>query len=469
MPLSTNITENVDKFKKLLNADQSFDLIYRTIQINKKTSCLFYIDGLLKDEVMEKILEFFYSVNNEEDLKDAHMFSKRCVPYTEVDMSDDEDKICFSVFSGMLALFIDGFDKAILIDVRTYPQRSTSEPEKDKSLRGSRDGFVETIVFNTALIRRRIRSAHLTMQMLNVGKLSRTDVVLCYMDNKADKKLIKKLTDKINSLDIESITMNQQSLIEAMVDHGWYNPFPKVKYTERPDAAAASVLHGNVVILVDNSPSAMILPTSIFDIIEEAGDYYFPPITGSYLRLSRYLISLVSIFLTPVWLLLLENPQFIPPWLDFIKITEPLNVPIIWQLLLLELVIDGLRLAAVNTPTSISTTLSIIAAIVLSDFAVQSGWFNAEAMLYMAFVAMTNYSQPSFELGYALKFMRILLLILTSILNIWGFVLGIILIIALLFSNKTISGKSYLYPLIPFNGKMLIKKMFRPRLSETKN
>ena len=459
MPIAKKIDETIAMLKKRLRAEESFDLIYRTMTIGGKGACLFFIDGLVKDEVMEKIMEFFYSAKPE-DVTDAHSFVKSSVPYIEVALSDDEGLICTNILSGILVLVVDGFDKAISIDVRTYPQRDSSEPDRDKVIVGSRDGFVETLVANTALIRRRIRNPSLTMK-----SLSKTDVVLCYMDDHVDHALLNKLLKKIQDAPVESLTMNQQSLMEAMHRTRWYNPFPKFKYTERPDTAAASVLEGNIVILVDNSPSAVIVPTSIFDIIEEADDYYFPPITGTYLRLSRYLISLFTLVVTPLWLLALQNPQWVPELFQFtVQIEEPVYIPIFWQLILLEIAIDGLRLASLNTPSSLTTALSVIAGIVLSDFAVKSGWFNMQSLLYMAFVSIANYSQPSYELGYALKFLRVLLLVLTLLFNLWGFLAGLVLIFILMILNKTISGKSYLYPLIPFNGKELKKKLIRTRL-----
>lgn len=464
MALPKNYTQSHKLLTEMLRSDESFDLIDREIDIGSRRASLFFIDGMVKDEVMEKIMEFFYAVEDFNDLHDAEAFMKKRVPYVEVAVVDDPQKICTDILSGIMMLLIDGYDAAISLDVRTYPARETAEPEKDKVLRGSRDGFVETLVMNTALIRRRVRDPNLTMRIFSVGSRSKTDVVVCYMDDKVDHKLLKGICEKIQSVQVESLTMSQQSLAEAIYRHRWYNPFPKFKYSERPDTAAASVLEGNIVILVDNSPSAVILPTSIFDIMEEADDYYFPPITGTYLRLSRYIVTFITLILTPVWLLCLQNPQLVPQGLRFILIDDPINVPILWQLLILELAIDGLRLASVNTPSTLSTSLSVIAAIVVGDFAVQSGWFNAEALLYMAFVAIANYSQPSLELGYALKFLRIILLVFTALFNIWGFIGGLVLVFLLLVCNRTISGKSYLYPLIPFHGKALLHRFTRRRL-----
>lgn len=464
MKIKTGAEENIALLRRKLRADESFDIVYRTVKICGRTACLLFVDGLVKDEITEKIMEFFFSIDDETLLKDAHTFSKNCVPYFEVDMSDETETICTQVLSGVTALVIDGFDRAVLIDTRTYPQRETSEPEKDKVMRGSKDGFVETLVFNTALIRRRIRDTDLTMSYYSVGTVSKTDVVVCYMNNRVDKVLLAKICSAIENTKVESLTMNQQSLIEAIYKHKWINPFPKIKYSERPDTAASAVLEGNIVILVDNSPSALILPTSVFDIVEEADDYYFPPLTGTYIRFTRYLVCLATLLLTPLWLLMVQNPEMVPQSLNFLLLNEEPNIPIFWQMIFLEIAIDGLRLASLNTPDSLSTSLSVIAGIALSDFAVSVGWFSQETMFYMAFVAIANYSQPSYELGYALKFMRIFLLVMTALFDIWGFVIGLVVIFIMLLTNKTVSGKSYLYPLIPFNGKELVKKVLRLRL-----
>ena len=260
--------------------------------------------------------------------------------------------------------------------------------------------------------------------------------------------------------------MNQESLAECIYERKWINPFPKFKFTERPDAASAAILEGNIVVLVDNSPQAMIIPTSVFDIVEEADDYYFPPVTGSYLRLTRFLIALITLLLTPTFLLLFQNPEWVPEWLAFIQIKEAVNVPIVWQFLILELAIDGMRLAAINTPSMLSTPLSVTAGIVLGQFTVDSGWFNSEIMMYMAFVAIANYTQSSYELSYALKFMRLIMLVLTSLFDIWGYLAGFILTLAAIAGNKTIAGKSYIYPLFPLNLNQLKKRFLRLRLKE---
>lgn len=466
--VKTDLEENMAYLNEKLAVDTNFDVVYRIIEIGGRKACMYFVDGFCKDDLMQKMLQYFITITPKDMPETAHEMSKQCMPHVEVDLQDDWKKIIYFILSGVFALFIDGYDKCILIDSRTYPSRSVSEPEKDKVLRGSKDGFVETVVFNTALIRRRIRSSDLRMEMMNAGKSSKTDIVICYMDSRVDHDFLDKIKNRIKNIKVDALTMNQESLAECLYKNSWWNPFPKFKFTERPDTAAAQVLEGDVVILVDNSPSAMIMPTSIFDVVEEADDYYFPPITGTYLRLSRFLIAILTYIMTPTFLLLMKYPEYIPPGFEFIMVKEAVNIPLIWQFILLELAIDGLRLASVNTPSMLSTPLSVMAALVLGEFSVNSGWFNSEVMLYMAFVAIANYTQASYELSYALKFMRILNLILTACFGLYGYIGGVAILVFCIVFNRTVSGQSYIYPLLPLSLKQLSKRLLRKRLPESR-
>lgn len=456
----------LEKMLGILQPEKSFDLVRRDMEIAGRQCTLLFIDGMIKDEIMEKMLEYFLKLDISiwEDTPDMQHFSRRIIPYVEVAEEDHLDAACTAILSGNLGLFIQGFSACALIDIRTYPVRSVEEPEKDKVLRGSRDGFVETVVFNTALIRRRIRDPKLTMSIFSVGESSHTDIVVCYMEDRADLELVQRIKERISRIKVQGLTMSQESLAEALISSKWRNPFPKTRYTERPDTASSALLEGRVVILVDNSPSAMILPSAIFDFFREADDYYFPPITGTYLRITRIIIFLLTLFLTPLWLLLVEHPQWIPPWLAFIGVSEPNGVPLLAQLLVLEFAVDGLRMASTNTPSIMSNSLSIIGALLLGDFAVQSGWFVPETILYAAFTAIANYAQPSLELGFAFKFVRLGLLVLTGCFGLWGFAGGILLFLILLCSTRTLSGKSYLYPLIPFNARDFKRTFIRSKL-----
>ena len=441
---SKDFSKNKQRIDELLQIDKSFDLLYRVVIIGGKKACFYFVDGFCKDEIMEKVLEFLYKIKPEEMPETAHDFLNEKLPYGEIDLVRTENDLIQRCLSGVPLLMVDGYCELLAMDFRTYPARSVDEPEKDKVMRGSRDGFVETVVYNTALVRRRIRSTDLVMEMHTVGKSSRTDVVIAYMGNRVEPEMLNNIRKRIDAIEIDSLSMNQQSLAEALFKRKWFNPFPKFKFTERPDTAAACLLEGKVVILVDNAPSAMILPTSILDMIEEANDYYFPTLTGMYLKISRTLITIATVFFTPLYLLFMQNIEWLPEVFRFVEVQDTVNIPLVFQFIILELSIDGLRLAAMNTPTMLSTPLSVIAGIVMGEFSVQSGWFNSEVMLYMAFVAVANYTQPNFELGYALKFMRLLLLVLTACFNLYGFIIGCILVFCFLVFNKTLSGRNYM-------------------------
>jgi len=460
---SRDVNENMALFEKSVRVDYNFDILKRKIIMGEKQAGFYFIDGFVQEDMVEKLMQFFYSLKPE-NLKDIDTFLEEGMPYTEVGKSSVLTDVIKSFLSGMTVLYIDGFDECILIDCRTYPMRSVTEPWKDRVLRGARDGFVETIVHNAALLRRRVRDTRLSLEMFQVGECSKSDVAVCYISDKADMKLVDDIKKRIKSIVVDALTMNLESLAECLFEHKWIDPFPKFKYSERPDTAAAAILDGNVVIMVDNSPAVMIIPTSVFDMIEEPDDYNFAPVIGTYLRWSRFVFTMVCMFLTPVWLLLLNNPQWIPDWLDFVTISDDITVPVIFQLLILEMSVDGLKMAAVNTPSLLSTPLSVVAGIVVGEYAVSSGWFNPESMLYMAVVTVGTYSQASFEMGYAMKFLRITELILTQIFGLYGFIIGIIIVICTIAFNKTISGKSYIYPLIPWDWEQLKRRVFRLRL-----
>lgn len=462
--LSENFDTNIEMINELLHIDESFDFVYRIIEIGGKKACIYFISGFVDADILEKLMQFFYSVQLDQEKLSLNDWTKKCLPYGQVEFIENLDDFVKKVLSGVPCLLLEGYEQIIAIDFRSYPGRGVEEPEKDRVMRGSRDGFVESLVTNVALIRRRIRSTDLIHEACTVGNSSKTDIILCYMKGRIDEHFLNDMRNKIADIQIDALTMNQESLAECLYKGSWINPFPKFKYTERPDATAAAILEGDLVILVDNSPSAMILPSSIFDIMEETDDFYFPPFTGTYLKFSRFLINLMAWILAPTFLLFIMYPQWIPPWLSFIRLKEPQNIPVLLQFIILEFAIDGMKLASLNTPNMLSTPLSVVAGIVLGDFTVSSGWFNAEVMLYMAFITIANYSQANFELGYALKFMRMLCLVTTGFFGVWGYIAGIVITILFVVRNKTISGKSYLYPFIPWNGRQFLHRFFRVSL-----
>lgn len=444
-----------------LRVSESFDIIERHLSVCNKDTCFFYIDGFVKDGEMLRIMQYLISLK---ELSSASAL-ERALPYVEVEVTKSRAKLVRAVLSGQTAFLAEGFGgEAILLDLRTYPARPTSEPDSDRVMQGARDGFVETLVVNTALIRRRIRDPRLTLEHFDLGGSSGTDVVVCYMKGVAEEESLADIRKKLKKVKPKSLTLGYQSLAETLIRSGWYNPFPKIRTTERPDTAAAQLLEGSIIVLCDTSPLAMILPTSIFDYLEETGDFYFPPLTGTYLRLVRVAILLLSVIITPLWYLAIEYEGILPEALSFVIPEEPGALPIIVQLLLVEVAIDGLKIASMNTPDILSNSLSVVGALILGDFAVDVGWLSGDVILYMAFVAIANFAQQNHELGYAFKFMRVMILVLVALFKIWGFVAGIIFFCLAVARNTTLSGKhKYLYPLIPFNARDLGKLIIRQR------
>ena len=465
--ISNDYRENVRVLDGLLGVGRSCDMVSRDYLIGGRRARLWVVDGFGSDSILERMGAFWLTLKPENvmSLTEMQDFLDRYITFSESNVTFDISDAVTSVFLGKSLLAVEGLAGVALIDAKGYPSRSVHEPPDGKVLRGSHDGFVEAVVPNMALLRRRIRDPHLTMEGHKVGSRTHNDAVLCYLDDKVDQDLLRKLRGKLLGLDVRSLTMAQESLAEAIRPKQWYNPFPKVRYTERPDAAAASIMEGSIVLMVDNSPSVMILPTGFFDFTQESNDYYFPPLVGTYLRVLRVTVFLLSLFITPAWYLMVSEPNRLPGWLNFLSSPEPVSLSLLSQLLVVEFLIDVLKLASLNTPDSLSNSFSMLGALVLGDFAVQAGWLGPEVLVYMAFVSVAGFAQPSYELGYAFKLLRVALLLVTAAFDVWGFCLGVVGIFILLCTTKPLVGKGYLYPLVPFNGKALLRLLVREPIS----
>ena len=465
--ISNDYRENVRVLDGLLGVGRSCDMVSRDYLIGGRRARLWVVDGFGSDSILERMGAFWLTLKPENvvGLTEMQDFLDRYITFSESNVTFDISDAVTSVFLGKSLLAVEGLAGVALMDAKGYPSRSVHEPPDGKVLRGSHDGFVEAVVPNMALLRRRIRDPHLTMEGHKVGSRTHNDAVLCYLDDRVDQDLLRKLRGKLLGLDVRSLSMAQESLAEAIRPKQWYNPFPKVRYTERPDAAAASIMEGSIVLMVDNSPSVMILPTGFFDFTQESNDYYFPPLVGTYLRVLRVTVFLLSLFITPAWYLMVSEPNRLPGWLNFLSSPEPVSLSLLSQLLVVEFLIDVLKLASLNTPDSLSNSFSMLGALVLGDFAVQAGWLGPEVLVYMAFVSVAGFAQPSYELGYAFKLLRVALLLVTAAFDVWGFVLGVVGIFVLLCTTKPLVGKGYLYPLVPFNGKALLRLLVREPIS----
>lgn len=459
----------LDEIREKLPLKECFDVLERDLSIGGKNTRMFFVDGLTKGSVVQLVMSFLLAIPPEamERAKTAKDFIKYNMPYLDTLTEPDVDKALKQMYAGLLPVVIDGYDEIIIVDIRDYPSRAVDEPSKEKSLRGAKDGFTETMMTNVALIRRRIRDNNLIFKAFVVGETSKTDVCVAYMKGKADQQILDNLCAHLEELRLDTTTVGEQTVIEALTKmqkrKNWLNPFPKVRYTQRPDVVSAHVTEGKIAIIIDNSPTVILIPAGIFDFIQDVDDYYFPVLTGNYFRLLRMINTLVILFLTPVYLLVGQGDIPTPINIDFFVPDGDFAISLFWQFILLELSIDGLKLASLNTPESLGMSLSVIGALILGEFSISSGWFIPQTILCMAIVALASFTQPSIELGYGVKFMRILILIGAAVYGIWGAVIALAIGLLWVATTKTIGGTSYLYPVIPFDKQALKKLMFRTR------
>lgn len=470
--LTTSFEENIRLVKDSLPIDQSFDIIGRNFKIGDKDAYLVFIDGFAKDDIMLFILQdlqklYHYATDSTTDITNITQLIKSKVAYIEVDTFQDLTDMNLSVLSGAVGLIVEGESEGIIIDAREYPSRSPENPESEKVTRGAKDGLVETVVLNTALIRRRIRDEKLIFEIKNIGSRSKTDVVIGYVDDLVDKAVLQKVYDKLDAISVNSLVMAEQTLEELLMKKKWYNPLPQVRYTERPDIIAAHLMEGYIVIITDTSPCAMILPTTFFSFVQYAEDYYQNPVVGTYYRGLRLIAILLSLILIPSWMLISLNADKLPQALQFIGAEESSVMPLFVQFLILEFGMDLLKLSSLHTPSFLGASFSIIGGLLIGDIAVQVGLFVTEAVFYTAVSAMLTYCIPNIELASAIRLFRLGLLILTGLFGIFGFIFALMVILAITYSTQTID-KKYMWPLLPLNIKAL-KAIILRRPASNKN
>lgn len=450
--VSKNLRENIHFLRNELGVDKSFDVIQLDVEYAEREMALYLVDGFVKDDILHYLMKVLADLTKEQiETNTLEKLLKTYIPYVEVETSDDLNKVVDTVLAGPTALVVDGVDKVILIDARTYPVRGPQEPDIERVVRGSRDGFVETLVFNTALTRRRIRDRTLRMEYLQVGRRSKTDIVVCYIEDIADPEYVKRVKDSISKIDTDGLPMAEKTVEEFVAGRHW-NPYPMVRYTERPDTAATHLYEGHVCIIVDGSPSVLITPTTFWHHMQHAEEYRNKPLVGAYLRFVRFIAVWASLFLLPLWYLFAVDPNLLPEAISYVGPNDPGKVPLFVQFLIVEIGIDVLRMAAIHTPSAIATALGLVAGLMIGQVAVEVGLLTNEVMLYLAIAAIGTFATPSYEMSLANRIVRICLLAVTAIFHTPGFIIGVFLWILALSRMKSF-GVPYLWPFIPFNAR----------------
>ncbi|MFD6439505.1 spore germination protein [Peribacillus sp. NPDC060186] len=456
-----NRVEEVDSFmEEKVGLGVSFDLGVRRIKVLKKDVHLYYVNGLTDTEYIIDILDSLIHNRNTE-IMTTKVFEaiKNLVVHQSVEEISTLDELVDQVLSGLIVIVVDGKAMGLVVDVRSYPGRQPVEPETEKVVRGSRDGFVENIIINTAITRRRIRDERLRFEILKVGERSKTDIAIGYIKDIADPDLIEVVRKELESIEVDGITMADKTIEEFIVKQG-YNPYPLVRYTERADVAATHLLEGHVLIYVDTSPSVIITPSTLFHHMQHAEEYRQAPAVGTLVRWVRFIGIFVSLYLLPIWLLFSLEPSLLPDKLEFIGPNEKTHIPIIVQIFISDIGIEFLRMAAVHTPTPLSTAMGLVAAVLIGQIAIDVGLFVPEVVLYASVATIGTFVTPSLELGVANKISRLVLVVLVALFKVPGLVIGITLYIILLTSIKTLN-TPYLWPLLPFQPKAFSHIIFR--------
>ncbi|CAM3967469.1 spore germination protein [Paenibacillus alkaliterrae] len=428
----------------------SFDVVVREMTFGDKRTAMLCMNGLVKDTLLTEVLNRLTFLQPDDLSSHAlHSFLDLYVPAAQVTKEDDWNKMLSGVLSGGTALFIDGESSVIMIDAKEFPARGPEEPSLEKVVRGSRDGFVETLMVNVSLVRRRVRDPQLRYEIVQVGERTKTDVCIAYINDLVDKELLKSIKNKIKMVKLDGLPLADKQLEEATVKRGW-NPFPLVRYSERPDTVAAHLLEGSVAVFVDTSPSVMTLPTTYTDLIQHAEENRQTPFIGTYLRWVRFLGIFASLFMLPLWLLFVMHPEIKPVALEFLGPSKTGQLPLFVQFLLAEIGVDLLRMASVHTPSSLATAMSLVAAILIGDIAVQTGVFVNEVILYMAVSAIGMFATPSYELGLANRIVRLVLIVAVAAFSVPGFVIATTAILLMLVCERSFN-RPYMWPIIPFD------------------
>jgi len=452
--ITDSIEENKSFLDDVLGVGVSFDIGVHELEIGGKKILLYYINGFADNNIVTQILRDINDLK-EADLTGAvfELLYHKYIPFFQLTTVKQTNEFIDKLLVGQVGILIDGETKGIIMDAKTLPGRTPQEPETERVVRGAHDGFTETLIINTSLTRRRIRDERLRFEIIQIGQRSKTDVAIAYLHDVANPQLVEDLKKRLQNIRIDGIPMAEKTVEEFLIGKSW-NPFPLVRYTERPDVAAIHLLEGHVLIYVDTSPSVIITPTTYFHHVQHAEEYRQTPLVGAYLRWVRFFGIIASIFLLPVWILLVMHPEYIPDQLHFLGLKKPGSIPLLVQFLLAEVGIDLMRMAAIHTPTPLATAMGLVAAILIGEVAINVGLFAPEVILYIAVAAIGTFATPSYELSLANRMIRVFLVLMVGFFAVPGLVLGIAAVFIMLALTRSLN-TPYLWPFVPFDFQAL--------------
>lgn len=463
--ICSSIATNENYLTERMGIGVTFDVGVRKLRILDTDVQLYFVNGLCDSSFIIEILETLFAIDSSKeerviDAIDQNLAHQQVSPITLM------DDLITQLLSGLIIILVDGEEKGFAVDVRSYPGRTLSEPKTEKIITGPQDGFVENMIINTGLIRRRIRDEKLRNEIIKVGKRSKTDICISYIQDVANPKLVKLIKNELKDINVDGISMVDKAIEEYLIKQG-YNPFPQIKTTERPDVAATHLLEGHVLIIVDTSPAVMVSPTTYFHHLQHVTEYRMPIILGTVTRMFRFLALFVNMFLLPLWLTFVLEPSLLPDWLDYIGPTEKSNLPIVLQIIFAIIALEFLKMAALHTPDNITSAMGLVAAALIGQIAIDVGLFLSEVVLYATLAVLASFALPSHELGDANRIVSIVFIILVYFLHEEGFVIGMTLLVLYLASRKPLQ-TPYLWPFLPFNPGAFLTIFFRPPMASDK-
>jgi spore germination protein len=458
--MSKELQENITKIKSALqNCD---DIVYREFKVggvDGTKAFLFYVDGLADKNLIDDFVITPIMITSrivKPDYKDVLSRLAEATKDSGMTVGDFkennivEDTIG-AILSGDCALIIEGYENAIIIATKFWPARGITEPATETVVRGSRDGFTETMRMNTALVRRRIRDPRFKIKQKQIGKRSKTDVAIMYIEDIADNCILEELYKRLDSINIDAIL--DSGYIEQFIEENTYSPFPQMQTTERPDVVAAAIYEGRVGILVDNSPFALIIPTTLAAFFQSPEDYFSRTILSTFVRAIRLIAGLISVLAPAMYIAITSfNPGIIPTKLalNIAATREGVPFPAFIEAIVMEITFELLREAGVRLPRAIGSTIGIVGGLVIGQSAVSANIVSPIMVIVVAITAISSFAIPNYEVSAAFRLIRFTLMIAAAIYGLYGIVLVGMAVLMYMANIKSFN-VPYLSPLTPFN------------------
>ena len=449
--VSANLRENEKYLRSRL--ENCSDILIRPMRLGDKhkVDCLMvYIEVavsnmMLDDSALGKMINHFWEISPE----DIQEFVRHnSLGIADVKKLENLDESIDAMLAGNAVFFIDGYDKAMKISSKGYPSTGVMEAESEKVLRGSREGFSDSVKSNSALIRKRLRDTRLKVEEYKIGVRSHTLTQVLYMDDLVHEGLLEEVKERLEEFQIDGIL--DSGMLEQLTEDVWYSPFPQYQTTERPDRAVQEILKGKVVILCDNSPEALILPGNFSSFMESSEDWYHRFEMASFLRILRYLAVIMATVLPGLYLAVIRfHTQILPSALilSFAEAREGVPFSSVVELIFLELAFELIREAGVRVPGSLGNAIGIVGGLVIGQAAVEANLVSPIVVMIVALTALGSMTVPNEEFAAAFRLVKYGFLILGGYLGIYGIVLGVYLVIGHL-AGLISFGIPYLVPFI---------------------